>query len=445
MKAGDVLRYYQYGTQTTNQAGHLSIGGVDTLELAHEYGTPLVVYDVALIKQRIAEFKQVFEAAGVAYKVTYASKAFTAIAMYQLLAEQGVGCDVVSGGEIYTAQQAGFPLATASFHGNNKSAAELEYAVTAGVGTIVLDNFHEIDLLNDILTTQDKTIDVLLRISPGISAHTHEYIMTGQEDSKFGFDLKSGQATTAFEKVQALPRLNLRGVHCHIGSQIFETKGFEMAAEAMIALLAQWQQQGFTAQVLNLGGGFGVRYTAEDQPLAPQDYVRDIVKVVKDQAAAAQLPLPEILIEPGRSMVAEAGTSLYTIGARKDLPGIRHYLAVDGGMGDNIRPALYEAKYRAFLANAPEAEPAETVSIAGKYCESGDMLVWDLPLPQSKPGDVLAMFVTGAYGYSMASNYNRNPRPAVVFVENGQARLVIKRETYADMAHLDVNESPSHL
>ncbi|MFD1317388.1 diaminopimelate decarboxylase [Loigolactobacillus zhaoyuanensis] len=441
----DVLSYYHYGTQATNQAGHLSIGGVDTLALAHEYGTPLIVYDVALIKQRIAEFKQVFEEAGVAYKVTYASKAFTAIAMYQLLAEQGVGCDVVSGGEIYTAQQAGFPLANASFHGNNKTAAELEYALTAGVGTIVLDNFHEIDLLNDILTRHEQSIDVLLRIAPGISAHTHEYIMTGQEDSKFGFDLKSGQATQAFEKVQALPRLNLRGVHCHIGSQIFETNGFEMAATAMIDLLVQWAQTGFTAEVLNLGGGFGVRYTAADQPLAPQEYVRDIVKVVKQQAAAAKLPLPEIWIEPGRSMVAEAGTSLYTIGSRKDLPGIRHYVAVDGGMGDNIRPALYEAKYSAVLANAPEAEPVETVSIAGKYCESGDMLLWDLPLPQSQPGDVLAMFVTGAYGYSMASNYNRNPRPAVVFVENGAARLIIKRETYADMAQLDVNESPSHL
>ncbi|WP_125549195.1 diaminopimelate decarboxylase [Loigolactobacillus zhaoyuanensis] len=439
------MSYYHYGTQATNQAGHLSIGGVDTLALAHEYGTPLIVYDVALIKQRIAEFKQVFEEAGVAYKVTYASKAFTAIAMYQLLAEQGVGCDVVSGGEIYTAQQAGFPLANASFHGNNKTAAELEYALTAGVGTIVLDNFHEIDLLNDILTRHEQSIDVLLRIAPGISAHTHEYIMTGQEDSKFGFDLKSGQATQAFEKVQALPRLNLRGVHCHIGSQIFETNGFEMAATAMIDLLVQWAQTGFTAEVLNLGGGFGVRYTAADQPLAPQEYVRDIVKVVKQQAAAAKLPLPEIWIEPGRSMVAEAGTSLYTIGSRKDLPGIRHYVAVDGGMGDNIRPALYEAKYSAVLANAPEAEPVETVSIAGKYCESGDMLLWDLPLPQSQPGDVLAMFVTGAYGYSMASNYNRNPRPAVVFVENGAARLIIKRETYADMAQLDVNESPSHL
>ncbi|MFC6169138.1 diaminopimelate decarboxylase [Loigolactobacillus jiayinensis] len=439
------MSYYQYGTQTTNQAGHLSIGGVDTIELAHEYGTPLMVYDVALIKQRIAGFKQVFEEAGVAYKVTYASKAFAAIAMYQLLAAQGVGCDVVSGGEIYTAQQAGFPLATASFHGNNKSAAELDYAVTAGVGTIVLDNFHEIDLLDQVLQEHDQKIDVLLRIAPGISAHTHEYIMTGQEDSKFGFDLKSGQATQAFEKVQALPRLNLRGVHCHIGSQIFETKGFEMAAKAMIDLLAQWAKTGFTAEVLNLGGGFGVRYTAADQPLAPQEYVRDIIAIVKKEATTANLPLPEIWIEPGRSMVAEAGTSLYTVGSRKDLPGIRSYVAVDGGMGDNIRPALYEAKYNAVLANDPDGAAVETVSIAGKYCESGDMLIWDLPLPQSQPGDVLAMFVTGAYGYSMASNYNRNPRPAVVFVENGQSRLIIKRETYADMAHLDLNESPSHL
>ncbi|ANK59415.1 diaminopimelate decarboxylase [Loigolactobacillus backii] len=433
------MSYYHYGTTRTNAAGHLEIGGVDTLALAKDYGTPLFVYDTALIKERIQQFKEVFETAGVAYKVTYASKAFTAIAMYQLLAQAGVGCDVVSGGEIYTANQAGFNMADVSFHGNNKSAAELELALETGVGTIVLDNFHEIDLLNNLLEERQQQVNVLLRVSPGISAHTHEYIMTGQEDSKFGFDLKSGQATAAFEKVRQLTTMKLLGVHCHIGSQIFETKGFEMAAGAMVDLLNTWKQKdGFQAAVLNLGGGFGVRYTAEDHPLAPQDYVKDIVAVVKKLTSSAGLKLPAIWIEPGRSMVAEAGTTLYTVGSRKDLAGIRSYLALDGGMGDNIRPALYQAKYDAVLASDPDGAATQTVSLAGKYCESGDMLAWDQQLPTTQPGDVVAMFTTGAYGYSMASNYNRNPRPAVVFVENGHAQLVVKRESFADLVHLDL-------
>ncbi|KRK40336.1 diaminopimelate decarboxylase [Loigolactobacillus bifermentans DSM 20003] len=437
-KGAKKMSYYHYGTMVTNAAGHLAIGGVDTLDLAKEYGTPLFVYDTALIKQRIQAFKEVFEAAHVAYKITYASKAFAAVAMYQLIAKAGIGCDIVSGGELYTAQQAGFPMAEVTFHGNNKTAAEIEQAIAAGVGTIVVDNFSEIELLDDLLAKANKTAAILLRISPGISAHTHEYIMTGQEDSKFGFDLKSGQATQAFLEVEKRDRLHLLGIHCHIGSQIFETNGFEMAAEALVQLLAQWHQKtGFDAQVMNLGGGFGVRYTADDQPLAPQDYVKDIVADVQGKMAEQGLKMPAIWIEPGRSMVAEAGTTLYTIGTRKDLPGIRNYLAVDGGMGDNIRPALYQAKYDTFLAGQPEAEPTQKVTVVGKYCESGDILAYDQQLPATQPGDILAMPTTGAYGYAMASNYNRNPRPAVVFVENGHAALVVKRESYANLVQLD--------
>ncbi|MCH4170434.1 MAG: diaminopimelate decarboxylase [Lactobacillus sp.] len=432
------MTYYHYGTMQTNAAHHLEIGGVDTLDLAQEFGTPLYVYDVALIRQRIQAFKKVFEDRGLDYHISYASKAFSVLAMYRLLKEAGIGADVVSGGEIYTAQQAGFDMGQTSFNGNNKSRAELVQAVEAGVGHIILDNFHEIDLLEEVLAGADTKMKVLLRLAPGISAHTHEYDMTGQIDSKFGFDIQSGQAEDALTKVLAAKHLVYQGIHAHIGSQIFETVGFEKAADALIKMAVLFKTKfDVTTEVINVGGGFGVRYAAADTPLAPQTYVEDIVDEISRQVKANDLTMPAIWIEPGRSIIAEAGTTLYTIGSRKDIPDVRSYLAVDGGMGDNIRPALYQAKYEAVLCNDPEAQPKETVAIAGKYCESGDMLIWDQPLPQTKPGDVLATFVTGAYGYAMANNYNRNPRPAVVFVENGQSKLVVQRESFADLIHLD--------
>ena len=421
-----------------NQAGHLTIGGVDTVELAKKYGTPLVVYDVEQIRNQIRAFKKVFEEENVKYAVSYASKAFACIAMYQVAAAEGAYTDVVSDGELYTALKAHFPVEKISFHGNNKSKSELEMAVKNHVGKIIVDNFHEIKLLDQVLREQDTKIDVMLRITPGISAHTHEYDQTGQVDSKFGFDLESGQADLALEQVLANSRMNMIGLHAHIGSQIFELNGFEMAAKKLMEIAENWRSQyGYTAQVINVGGGFGIKYTAEDNPLKPEEFVRAIVKTIKEEAKNASFPLPEIDIEPGRSIVGPAGYNLYTTGSRKIVPGHRPYVTVDGGMGDNIRPALYDAKYETVLATDPRAELTENVRIAGKYCESGDILAEDQALPATKSGSLLAMLDTGAYGYSMASNYNRNARPAVVFAEKGKAQLVIKRESLEDLVHLD--------
>lgn len=425
--------YYQ-----TNTKGHLTIGGIDALDLAKNFGTPLMVYDVTQIRKQFQSFQQAFNQQKVAYAISYASKAFTAIAIYQVINQLGGKIDVVSGGELYTALKAGFPPAKISFHGNNKTKAELLLAVQKHVGVIILDNFYEIALLSQVLNeTQSKTL-VMLRVTPGVTAHTHEYDQTGQEDSKFGFDVKSGQAEKAFLQVQANKKMKLIGIHSHIGSQILETAGFKLEIQKLMELLNQWAQKySYQPQVLNLGGGFGIRYTAKDQVLSSKTFVDEIVETVRDYAYKFHLEMPEIWIEPGRSIVGNAGYSLYTVGSEKKVPGLLPYLAVDGGMGDNIRPALYQADYEALLARCPEEKPTETVRLVGRYCESGDILIKKLPLPPVKPGDIIAMLATGAYGYSMASNYNRVPRPAVIFVENGKAQEVIKRETYADLISHD--------
>lgn len=428
----------QINQNQLNAAGHLTIGGCDALDLARHYGTPLVVYDVSQIRKQIRAFKRVFEENGVNYAVSYASKAFAAIAMYQLAAEEGAHVDVVSGGELFTAIAAGFPMERVSFHGNNKSYAELEMAVRHHVGVIMLDNFHEIDLLAEVLKKADTTIKVMLRITPGISAHTNKYIATGQVDSKFGFDLASGQADQALEKVLANPRMQMEGLHAHIGSQIFELVGFEQVADKLVGVADHWQKKyGYQARVINVGGGFGIRYISADHPLKPEQFVDAIIKSIKSAIQQTGLSMPAIWIEPGRSIVGPAGYNLYTVGSRKDVPGLKPYVTVDGGMGDNIRPALYQAKYETVLASDPQAPIKEHVKLAGKYCESGDILSDDQGLPATKPGDVLAMLDTGAYGYSMASNYNRNGRPAVVFAEGGRAKLVVERESYEDLIRLD--------
>lgn len=429
---------YFHGTTKINENGHLEVGGLDTIDLAEQFGTPLFVYDVALIRERARGFKKTFERLGVTAQVAYASKAFSSVAMVQLANEEGLSLDVVSGGELYTALAAEFPPEKIHFHGNNKSHQEIEMALDAGIGCFVVDNFTELTLLNDICGQKNVKTKILLRVTPGIEAHTHDYIVTGKQDSKFGFDLQTGQAEDALSQGLKLENLEVLGIHCHIGSQIFETTGFLMAANKVLEKLGEWKQKyAFNAKVLNLGGGFGIRYTNEDEPLQPHQYVEQIIAEVKEQATRLELETPEIWIEPGRSLVGDAGLTLYKTGSRKEVPDVRKYLAIDGGMTDNIRPALYQAKYEAVLANRPLAEPEETVSIAGKCCESGDMLIWDLPLPKAETGDILAMFCTGAYGYAMANNYNRIPRPAVVFVENGEAKLVIKRETYEDIIKLD--------
>ncbi len=424
-------------TNQINQAGHLTIGGVDSLKLAKEYGTPLVVYDVSQIRNQIRAFKKVFEEEQVNYAVSYASKAFASIAMYQVANEEEAYTDVVSAGELYTAMKANFPMERVSFHGNNKSKEELEMAVKNHVGKIMIDNFYEINLLNQVLEEQDSEINVMLRITPGISAHTHEYDQTGQVDSKFGFDLKSGQADKALQEVLKNQRMHMLGIHAHIGSQIFELNGFEMAAAKLVDVAASWRKNyDYTAQVINVGGGFGIKYVQEDHPLKPEEFVKAIVKTIKDEATKHNFPLPEIDIEPGRSIVGPAGYNLYKVGSMKEIPGLVPYVAVDGGMGDNIRPALYQAKYETVLANDPQRKASQEFHMAGKYCESGDILA-DAKLPLLKAGDILAMLDTGAYGYSMASNYNRNPRPAVVFAEDGKAQVVIRRESLEDLVHLD--------
>ncbi|KQU59730.1 diaminopimelate decarboxylase [Bacillus sp. Leaf406] len=428
-----------HGSQEINEQGQLTIGGVNTVKLAEQYGTPLYIYDTSLIRERARGFKDTFEELGVKAEVAYASKAFSSIAIFQLMKEEGLSLDVVSGGELHTAIKAGFPVEKIHFHGNNKSYEELAMALKLGIGCIVVDNFHELELIGAILAERGGSTRVLLRVTPGIEAHTHDYILTGQEDSKFGFDLGNGQAEEAMKKAVAMEGIELLGLHCHIGSQIFETTGFILAARKIIDTVASWKEQyGFVPQVINLGGGFGIRYTNEDQPIPPAQYVKDMITVVKEEVERHGLDMPEIWIEPGRSLVGDAGTSLYSIGSTKVVPEVRKYVAIDGGMSDNIRPALYRAKYEAVLANKAGAPVEETVSIAGKCCESGDMLIWDLPLPVSEPGDLLAVFCTGAYGYSMANNYNRIPRPPVVFVEGGKDRLVVKRETYEDILSLDL-------
>ncbi|WP_044747953.1 diaminopimelate decarboxylase [Bacillus alveayuensis] len=430
---------YFHGTSRINEKGHLEIGGVDVVDLAQEYGTPLYIYDVALIRERARAFKQTFEKHGVKAQVAYASKAFSTVAMVQLAEEEGLSLDVVSGGELYTALKAGFPPERIHFHGNNKSYEELEMALQHKIGCIVVDNFYELSLLEQLSKQYGVTTSILLRVTPGIEAHTHDYILTGQEDSKFGFDLNNGQADEALEKALASMAFKVLGLHCHIGSQIFETTGFVLAAQKIFKKIRDWKEKfGFVPEVVNLGGGFGIRYTSEDDPIPASMYVEQIIDEVKKQVEELDIAMPEIWIEPGRSLVGDAGTTIYSIGSRKEVPNVRQYIAVDGGMSDNIRPALYEAKYEAVLANRVLDENEEVVSIAGKCCESGDMLIWDLPLPKAQAGDYLAVFCTGAYGYSMANNYNRIPRPAVVFVENGEAQLVVKRETYEDLVRLDV-------
>ncbi|GKS11881.1 diaminopimelate decarboxylase [Paenibacillus chitinolyticus] len=428
-----------HGTSRVNALGHLEVGGVDTTELAARYGTPLYVVDEALVRRRCREFVDAFQASGLKFQVAYASKAFCVMAMCRIIAEEGLSLDVVSDGELFTALQAGFPPERIHFHGNNKTPAEIEMALDAGIGCFVVDNFTELRMLDAIAGSKGKRVPILLRITPGVEAHTHEYISTGQIDSKFGFDLGNGAAFEAVQESAAANHLLLLGVHSHIGSQIFEVEGFRVAAEKVAQFASQVRDElNVVFSVINLGGGFGIRYVEGDTPLPMSTYVEAIAEAVKTRFEAVSYPMPEIWIEPGRSIVGDAGTTLYTVGTNKDIPGVRKYVSVDGGMTDNPRPALYQSQYEATLANRASEPSQEMVSIAGKCCESGDMLIWDVELPLVQTGDILAVASTGAYNYSMASNYNRIRRPAVVFVKDGMADMAVKRETYEDLVRNDV-------
>ncbi len=422
-----------------NQQGHLVIGGCDTVELAREFGTPLYIMDEELIRRTCSEYFRSFVGKYGNAEVIYASKTFSAVAMCQVIKEEGLGLDVVSGGELYTALAADFPAGRIYFHGNNKTPEELEFAINANVGRIVIDNYYELELLDALAAQHGKVVDVLIRVAPGVEAHTHEYIQTGQIDSKFGFTLSTGDALKAVQMVVAAGNLEFRGIHSHIGSQIFELESYRHAARVMLGLCAEIQEKtGVSVQELNLGGGFGIYYIEGDSPARISDYADLVMTTVSDLAQSYGIPVPKVIVEPGRSIAGPAGTTLYTIGSIKEIPGVRKYVAVNGGMTDNPRPALYQSRYEAVLANRADEEAEEVVSIAGKCCESGDMLIWDINLPKVKSGDLLAVSCTGAYNYSMSSNYNRLPRPAVVLVKDGEADVIVKRETYEDIVRNDL-------
>ncbi|MFC7681966.1 diaminopimelate decarboxylase [Paenibacillus sp. GCM10028914] len=430
---------FLHGTSRINELGHLEIGGCDTAELKAQYGTPLYIVDEQSVRTRCREYIEAFKTSGLKYQVAYASKAFCVMAMCRLAEEEGMSLDVVSDGELYTALQAGFPAERIHFHGNNKTLDEIEMALNANIGCFVVDNEVELHLLQAVAAEKNRHVKILLRVTPGVEAHTHEYISTGQTDSKFGFDIGNGSAFEAVKLASAQPNLELLGLHSHIGSQIFEVEGFQMAVQRVAEFARSVKEElDVTFTVVNLGGGFGIRYVEGDTPLQVSQYVKAITDSVKVHFEGIGPELPEIWVEPGRSIVGDAGTTLYTVGTSKDIPGVRKYVAVDGGMTDNPRPALYESQYEAILANRANEQNEEKVSIAGKCCESGDMLIWDVELPKVQSGDLLAVACTGAYNYSMASNYNRIRKPAVVFVKDGVSDLVVRRESLEDIVRHDV-------
>ncbi|MFZ5591125.1 MAG: diaminopimelate decarboxylase [Bacillota bacterium] len=426
------------GTMQAGANGHLYIGGCDVVELARQFGTPLYIIDEACFRDNCRQYYQAFTARYGA-QVIYAAKTLLTLAICKIVQQEGLGLDVVSGGELYTALKAGFPMERVYFHGNNKSHAELKMALDAGVGRFMVDNLYELHLLNRLAGEKGMQAGVILRITPGIEAHTHEYIKTGQIDSKFGLAIQTGQAAEGVREALDCPHIDLVGLHCHIGSQIFELESYTHAAEVMMDFAGQMKKEtGWMPAELDLGGGLGIYYVAGDAPQPVSRYADCVAEVLKQKARQYEMPVPTLLVEPGRSISGPAGSTIYTVGAIKEIPGIRKYVAVDGGMGDNPRPALYQSRYEACLANKIDRPAEEKVSIAGKCCESGDMLIWDIELPRVEAGDILLVSCTGAYNYTMSMNYNRLPRPAMVLVNNGKADLILERETYADLIRNDL-------
>ena len=425
---------------SVNGKGHLTVGGCDTVALAEQYGTPAYIYDENEIRKNLREFRDSIEKYyGGNGLVVYASKAFCCKEMCRICNQEGTGIDVVSGGELYTALSVGFPAERIVFHGNNKTRAELEAAVENNVGRIVVDNIYELNMLNAIAASHGKTVGIMFRIKPGVDAHTHDFIKTGQIDSKFGFALETGEAMEAVIAAAGMSNVKLRGLHCHIGSQIFDVDPFEHAAQVMLDLYKQIKDElGIEFEELNLGGGFGIKYLESDSPKPYGDYMAKVSKVVHERCEKLGLRTPFILIEPGRSVVGAAGLTLYTVGCVKEIPDIRTYVSVDGGMIDNPRYILYQAEYEIICANKANEERTQTVTVAGKCCESGDLIQEDTKIQQVVPGDILAVLSTGAYNYSMASNYNRIPRLPVVMVNNGESRIIVKRETYEQVAECDI-------
>ena len=421
---------------TVDAAGRVAIAGVDVAALAERFGTPLYVYDEADIRLRCRAYRAAFGDGA-----AYASKAFLCVAMARLAHEEGMHLDVATGGELHVALAAGFPAERIVFHGNNKSTAELHAAIEAGVGRIAVDSADELDRLEQLVAEGLTGPRVHVRVTPGVEAHTHEFIETGTEDSKFGFGLDSGEALAAVRRVVEGGRLQFAGVHCHIGSQVFRLDSFRRAIQKMVGLVRAIEVEvGANVDELNLGGGLGVRYEADDAPPTIEEYATLVRESVgKALADAGVRSRPNLLTEPGRSIVAVAGLTLYTVGTIKKIEGVRTYVAVDGGMSDNLRPVTYGARYEAFLPARATAERSARVTVAGKHCEQGDVVVRDARVPRDLAiGEILATPVTGAYGHSLASNYNKVTRPAVVFLRDGEARVVVRRETQSDLVRLDV-------
>ena len=421
-------------TYRVNAAGHMEVGGCDLVELAREHGTPLYIYDEATVRQRASEYMAAMGAGG---QVLYSAKAFASPHFLRVVAEEGLGLDVVSAGELHLALKSGFPRDGIHFLGNNKSRQDLESAYQAGA-TVVIDGEYEFELLREIVP-EGKRMPVMLRLSPGVKPDTHDHISTGQLDSKFGFSIESGAARRAIETALRHPRLELVGLHSHIGSQIFALNAYADAMKIMLDLLVQLRDElKFEPKKLGAGGGLGIAYTRNDDPPTPRDFVETVHRALVLGCAERGLKVPQLVVEPGRSIAGPAGMALYTVGSIKDIPGVRRYVAVDGGMGDNIRPKLYGARYEAFLASDPDRAPDGKVTIAGKYCESTDVLITDIEMPPLKAGDIIGLPAAGAYCLAMASNYNGMPRPEVLMLKDGEARVMRRRETFEDLVAAEV-------
>ncbi|MBI2979790.1 MAG: diaminopimelate decarboxylase [Chloroflexi bacterium] len=424
-------------TAEVNKRGHLVVGGCDTVKLATEFGTPLYVFDEAGLRSKCAEFKTEFGKRYADVAIVYACKAFINKPLALLFQEEGLGLDVVSAGEMGIARSAGFPLNKVYFHGNNKSAEEINLALQWGIGRIVVDNFHELGMLGEIAKERNRTPDILLRLTPAVDPHTHRYITTGNIDSKFGIPLAS--AEEAVVTALSMANLNLVGLHFHIGSLIFEVEPYLQAIEVTLEFAAEMKRKhGFELKELNIGGGVAVQYSL-GSPASPVSYYAEAITAkIMSKCQQLKLPLPKLVVEPGRSIVGQAGIALYRAGVVKDIPGIRRYVSVDGGMADNIRPALYGAKQEAVVANKMNEKEAGKYTIAGKFCESGDILISDISLPEISAGDIIAIATCGAYCLSMASNYNASLKPAVVLVKDGKARLIRRQEVLEDLTRCDV-------
>jgi diaminopimelate decarboxylase len=437
-KAMPKLTVFPFITKVNEQA-HLVIGGCDVVDLAEEFGTPLYLFDESTLRQKCREFKGEFTRQYPDTVVIYASKAFLNRALALILKEEGLGLDVVSGGELSIAQSVDFPPDKVYFHGNNKTPEELNLALDSGVGRIVVDNFYELELLDKLARKRGISQNILLRVSPGVDPHTHQHTTTGTIESKFGFPLATGQAEEAVNQASSASNLNLLGLHFHLGSPVSETQPYEVAMELVLGFARGMSQKfGFDLGEFDIGGGFAVPYTSDSIVPTIADYARAVTGKLDSLISELGLSRPRLIVEPGRAIVAQAGVALYRVGAVKEIPGIKRYVCVDGGISDNIRPALYGAQYEALVANRALESGRNIVTIVGKLCESGDILVKDVNLAAVRQGDIIAIPVCGAYSIPMSSNYNAIPRPAIVMVNQGRARLIRRRETYQDLMSLDL-------